>query len=196
MQLQKEQEIWGIMDVYDTIVAIIQANNGSIDGRTTIQKLAYFSKIKIPSLDVGTFRHYFYGPFSREVAMGLEDMTGFSFLEERVVPGYQYEGYSYSLMKDSKKMSDAVSNQYRKESKIISEIVHTCNDFCQLKAKTLSYAAKAYYILANTEKGRKRGITTDDLEKVGKEFDWNISKSDAEIGIELLKKLKFVREVS
>src|SRR5207249_5408194 len=142
-----------------TIVAIIQANNGTIDGRTAIQKLAYFSKIKIPSLDVGVFRHYFYGPFSREVALGLEDMTGFSFLEERVLPGYQYEGYSYSLTKDSKKIADGVTKHYQKESKKIAEIVNTCNEFCQLKAKTLSYAAKAYYILANTEKGREHGIT-------------------------------------
>jgi len=179
------------MDVYDTIATILKSNNNMINGRTALQKLAYFSKIKIASIEITSFIHHYYGPFSREVALALDEMTAFSYIEERTRPGYSFEGYSYTLTNDGIKFADSAKNKFQEESKTIFDIVKKCNDFCNLKVKPLSYAAKAYYILTNIEQGKKE-ITTEDVERVAKKFDWDISSSDAELGIELLLKLNLV----
>ena len=56
------------LDEYDVIGLTIGAHAGSITGRTAIQKLIYFAKVKIPSIDV-TYTHHYYGPFSRNIAI-------------------------------------------------------------------------------------------------------------------------------
>ncbi len=84
----------GAVDVYDTIALTISANDDQIVGRTTLQKLVYFEKVKFPEIQVGPYTAYFYGPFSRDVAKSLENMVILDMLDERrirhVHSSYQY----------------------------------------------------------------------------------------------------------
>ncbi len=91
-----------ILDVYDTIGLIISANNDEIIGRTTIQKLVYLSKEKMPQIHISPFFAYYYGPFNREVALALEKLVTLDFLQEKRCSGYFTEGYSYTLTQKGK----------------------------------------------------------------------------------------------
>jgi len=179
------------LDVYDTIALTIHSNNDIIDGRTTIQKLIYFNSIIIPTINISGYKHYFYGPFNRDVASSLEEMSAFSFINEIVKSGF-YESYTYELTEKGKLYTSKLIQNHKQEFEQISETVKICNDFCKLKTNPLSYAAKAYYILTSTVDGRKGKYNIEDVKKVGENFDWNISTEDAEKGVELLQKLKLV----
>ena len=179
------------MDIYDAIGMTIYSNDGVIEGRTAIQKLVYFETLKIPSLSPCIFHHHFYGPFSREVASSLEDFSAFSYVNEIVHSGF-FDSYTYEMTTKGKKYALKKKEKFPKEDEIISNIVKTCKEFCDLKSTPLSYAAKSYYILTSTEEGRKGKYTKEDVRSVGKNFDWNISQDDVEIGVSLLQKLHLV----
>ncbi len=179
------------MNVYDVIALTIHSNEDVISNRTTMQKLVYFNSIMIKGVKVRPYAHHFYGPFSGEVAVALEEMSAFSYLNEIRHSGF-YESYTYELTTKGKEYAKIVSEQYPDEFKKITDIVTTCKDFCELKANPVSYAAKAHYVLVNTEECRTGQYTIDDVSRAAANFDWNISKDDVEKGISLLQKLNLV----
>ena len=91
------------MNVYESIVLTLHSNSNTIKNRTAIQKLVYFIDQKISSIEIKPYTHYFYGPFSREVASALEEMSAFSYLNEIVYSGF-YEKYEYHLTEKREKV--------------------------------------------------------------------------------------------
>lgn len=179
------------MDIYDAIAMTIYSNNGKIKGRTAIQKLVYFHTLKIPALDVASYRHYFYGPFSRDVASAMEDMSAFSYVNEIVHSGI-YDSYLYEITQKGNQYAEKAIKEFPKEYEMISKTVKICNEFCNLKPAPLSFAAKSYYVLTSAEEGRKGQWTIQEVRNVAKNFDWDISEEDVETGIALLQKLGLV----
>lgn len=179
------------MNVYDVAAMTIHSNGDMIEGRTAMQKLIYFNSVKIPSINMRPYTHHFYGPFSREVATALEEMSALSYLNEVSRSGF-YDVYAYLLTTKGKKYADHLRSKYPEEFAKIADIVAKCREFCQLKPKPLSYAAKAHYILANTEMAKDR-YGPDDVQRVAEDFDWNISTDDVKTGMSLLQELGLVR---
>ena len=62
------------MKLRDLIMCLLQSMGGRIDGRTRLQKLAYFCKVCGLPIDAN-FRLYLKGPTSPEVTAALEDAT-------------------------------------------------------------------------------------------------------------------------
>ncbi len=58
-------------------------NRDEIIGGASIQKLTYFVQQTCSGLELAEFRPYFYGPFSPEVGMALEDLVSYSFVDEK-----------------------------------------------------------------------------------------------------------------
>lgn len=119
-------------------------------------------------------------------------MSAFSYLNEIVNSGF-YESYTYKLTAKGEKYASNAGAQFPREYEAISKTVSTCKEFCGLRSTPLSYAAKSHYILASTEAGRAGQYTVDDVRRVGRDFDWNISPEDIETGVQLLEKLDLVR---
>lgn len=178
------------IDVYDAIALTVHANYGRIDGRTAIQKLVYLSSRKLPNLDVGEYRHHYYGPFSRKVAAALAELAASSFMSESPLPG-PYGGYSYALTDNGKSFAEKAEKKHGDAFGTISKIVTECRTHCDLRVMPLSYAAKAHYIMALDE-GQK--YTAEQVREAGKDFDWEISDEDVKEGINLLVKMNLVSQ--
>ncbi len=179
------------LDVFDAIALTIHANDDKMAGRTTVQKLVYFHTVTIKNLDISGYIHYFYGPFSREVSVALEDMSEFSYIDQNIISGY-YETYNYKLTENGIKYAETAMRKYPKEYETISKTVSICKEHCRLKPTPLSYAAKAHYVLANSESQFKDRFSAEDVKTIAKDFDWNISKEDAMTGLKLLQNLNLV----
>ena len=179
------------LDIHDTIVLTIHSNNNEITGRTTLQKLLYFQRVKIPTLIISAYKHHFYGPYNRDVASAIEDLTAFSLLDEKKFSGI-YDTYHYSLSDSGKKYALQLKEKNESEFEKITNIVKICSDFCELKTKPLSFAAKAYYIMKSSKEGMEGKYTSTDVEKVAENFDWHITEEEIMTGVELLKKLELV----
>lgn len=178
------------LDVYDAIALTLHANNDKLSNRTTLQKLIYFETLKLKPLKNITYRNYFYGPFSYQVASALDETIAFSYLREQVSSRYNHESYNYELTESGKKYAHDVETKFGDQFEIIRNIVKICDEHCNLQAGPLSYSAKAHYILVN---GGKDQYTIDDVQETAEKFEWEISTDDAGRGMALLEKLDLVR---
>ena len=183
------RQVEKFLDVYDTICLTISANDDEIVGRTTLQKLIYFAKVKIPEIHlVQPYTAYFYGPFNREVAIGLEKMVALDFLEERRIR-YIHASYSYRVSEKGIPKITRLRKKFGKTFTKIESIVDQCYTFCKLNPYPLSFAAKVHFMLEKNNKG----ITYENLAKMAKGFGWEISQSDVKSGTELLQQLNLVK---
>lgn len=179
------------LDVYDTICLIIGANDGQIIGRTTLQKLIYLAKEKVPRIQISPFFAYYYGPFNREVALALEKLVTLDFLEEKRCEGYANEGYSYTLTPKGMKFTEKQKKEAPVLFKKIQEIITICKELKALNPTSLSYAAKIHYML-QSQKVRKKSMTDIEAISTAKSFGWKISKVSVISGAKLLERLKLV----
>ncbi len=178
------------MDVYDTIYAILDANDNTIRGRTVIQKIVYLSSKKIPNLDVPPYKAHYYGPFSRGLGWALETMVSCYFLYEDIPPGSMYEGYKYRLTKDGQEIAKISKEKNGDMFERIAEIVKVCRDFCDLKSAPLSYASKIHYLLNSHESSV--GMSFPDAVEYAKKLQWKVSECNVGQGAELLERLELV----
>ena len=176
------------LDVFDVIALTIHANNNKITSKTTLQKLIYFNMVMIKDLDISDYVHHYYGPFSHEVSIALDDMSEFSYIDQNIISSY-YETYSYNLTKNGIKYAEFAKGKYPKEFEIISTTLKTCEKYCGLKSASLSYAAKIHYVLENSRDQSQDKYLAEDVKTIAKNFGWNISSHDASEGFELLEKL-------
>lgn len=177
----------GNMDVYDTIYAVLTANDGKINGRTAIQKIVYLASKKIPGLEVPQYKAHYYGPFSPGLGWALETMTSYSFLYEARIPGAM-EGYAYGLTDDGKEIAAKARKKHMDKFKDIYSVVKICKDFCGLKTAPLSYASKIHY-MTNADISKK-GMSFSDAVEYARKLGWKVSEDNVEQGAKLLERLE------
>ncbi len=178
------------MDIYDTIYAVLTANDNTIRGRTVIQKIVYLSNEKIPDLDVPPYRPHYYGPFSQGLGWALETMVSCYFLHEDCPPGSMYEGYKYRLTSDGLEIAKAARERSNGAFEKIAGIVKVCRDFCGLRSAPLSYASKIHYLLHS--QGTGGSMSFSDAVEYAKTLQWKVSEDNVEQGAKLLEQLELV----
>lgn len=176
------------MDRYDLIVSMLHANGGLIKGRTVVQKIAYFANLRL-DIDGITYRDYFYGPFSREVALGLEHLASSLFIRE-TVRKTPIEEYTYELTGDGTDLAAKIVEESPREHGTVVSVLTTCKEHCSLHARPLSCAAKVHFIL-----GDKRGnaASSPEIREMAQDFGWNMSNEEIDHGMILLRELEGTR---
>lgn len=178
------------MEQNELLIAILHAEPaGEIDGRTTIQKLAYFSSIKL-GIDMGYGPHY-YGPYSPLVASHLENLAAFDFIVEKGRRTIRDRTmYSYSLTKDGEELAKKIEKRYPNEYRIIRNVVNRCYRIVHNNIFVLSWAAKVHYILHQT----KKPMTYKEAISTGRLFGWKLSDKEIESGVKLLVALRLIKK--
>lgn len=173
------------MDKLDLVLAIIDASGGKVEGRTVLQKLGYFASLKA-GLEEIRYKDYFYGPFSKEVAIGIED-TRAALLVNETVRSSPIESYTYTLTDDGREIVKYVKRECPEECAIINKIVTVCKERRVMSAHPLACAAKAHYILAQA--GDESDRTPAGIERMARGFGWNLKEADIKRGVALLESL-------
>ncbi len=170
---------------------MVAANGGKIDGKTTIQKLTYFSKPKIPLKDNPVFRPHYYGPYSADVDFELDKLVALRFLEQSARPTInQRMMYSYKLTKSGKSIVKTLVNGYPEQFDTISSIVGTCRKSAGLNPTTLSYAAKVHYI----SKSAMHPLSFNEVVEEARDNGWEIDERGIQRGLRVLSGLKLVKQ--
>lgn len=176
------------MRLSEFLIAILAAEQRPTDGRTTIQKLAYFASVKT-NAEMGFSAHY-YGPYSAMVASQLEDLVGSDFVVEtgrrttrdRVM-------YSYCLTPDGEILARNIHKKYPNEYQVIKQVVNKCR-VVHNNILVLSWAAKVHYILSQT----KRPMTYNEAIALGRWFGWKLPQTEVKSAINLLLSLGLIKK--
>ena len=173
------------MDKHDLVLAILDSNRGTVGNRTSLQKLGYFASTRT-ALDGVGYKDYFYGPFSKGVAIALEDLSEALLLYESVRSS-PIETYSYTLTDDGREIVKEVRERCREECGVIGEIVSVCRDRCNLEPHPLACAAKSHYLMVRCEGGED--FTRAEMAEAARGFGWNLSDEEIGRGVDLVDAL-------
>ena len=183
------------MHIQDKILLVIGSEEGnSLQGRTILQKKLYFLSVLLQDESLGFGPHY-YGPYSSWVAENLDVLVNARFLKE-VTETFptdenifgEIRRHTYSLTSDGEDvMGEIEKDDEHANWKQALETLKShpvASDF-----NTLSIAAKVYYIV-----NRQKRATTEQIQRVAKEYGWNIDDSQIEKVRSFLEALSLIRK--
>jgi uncharacterized protein YwgA len=182
------------MNATDFLILLVDASGGSVQGRTLLQKRAFFVTVLVDlDVDLG-FDAHFYGPYSSVVDNGVTQLKNLRFIEECVtaygtdIAGFEMKRYDYKLTADGQQIAATMreSPEYRQ----IGTCVKRLSEAGNLNYMELSIAAKAVYILRKKAKGMSKQEIISEAHK----FDWNIMPSSLETAVSFLEKLNVLNQ--
>lgn len=182
------------MNPTDFIISLIDASGGSIQGRTLLQKRAYFLQL-LAGLDVDVeFDAHFYGPYSPVVDNTITQLKNLRFIEESSTAygidntGFEMKRYDYRLTPDGREIASKLreSAEYAR----IRQIMNRMSESGNLNYMELSIAAKAFFILRK----RKEKMSKDEIIREARKFDWNIQPPSLEKAVTFLERLGVLQQ--
>ena len=188
-----------VLDSHDTVLSIIDisekvsnhnSNRNEIIVRTAIQKLVYFTQQTHINSELPEFKTYFYGPYSPKISLVLEELVSYYFVDEKKIIGKDYDGYKYRINEEGGNIIERIKKESKDEYREIESLITKCNEVCELEATPLSYAAKVHHTINDTTKD----MNIDYFMKRWKELGWELSDKDVDQGINLLEKLKLIKD--
>lgn len=167
-------------------------------GRTTLQKMVYLTTVALrwPRLD---HRAHFYGPFSRD----LERLTAHLVARDELIEestslgfvgggGYPAKRFNYSLTeKGAERVSDLRDRKPADVAALASFVSGVEDAVGSLDQRTLSLAAKVYYIVENHD----GPVNERKIVQSATELGWAISEPQVEKVSKILSHLELVRTV-
>jgi uncharacterized protein YwgA len=176
------------MKIREALIIILGSLGDTIESKTKIQKLCYFLSIFM-NKDFG-FKAHYYGPYSQQVDIALDELRGMGFVAAERVSFGAYSGgfevvrFDYSLTSDGKEIYQVLKGT--PEAKEMAAQLKKMKDFDYVK---LSIAAKSHYIL----KQEGKPMNADKIREKSKTFNWDITDKDITSAIDFLKGLHLAK---
>jgi len=175
------------MRATDFLLCVIDASGGSVNGRTLLQKKAFFVS-ELAKIDAGlNFDAHFYGPYSATVEGTMTQLKNLGFVQESstgfgaVSGGFEMRRYDYSLTDDGKQLIERLtsSDEYRRIKAAVDQIAASGEP----NYVELAIAAKAYFLLKN----RDKEMPVTELQKQAEKYNWSISPNSIKKAMSFLQ---------
>jgi len=182
------------MSATNFLLMLISAAGGSIQGRTNLQKTAFFVSI-LSGIDPGLgFDAHYYGPYSSTTDGTVFQLKNLGFVQESstgfgvVSGGFEMKRYDYVLTDDGRKVVEPLkaTSDYAAISKAL-ERIKAAGDPNYVE---LSIAAKTFFIL----RGSDKPASPAEVIAAAKRFDWNITPQALEKAVHFLIELGLISE--
>jgi len=182
------------MNATDFLISLVDASGGVVQGRTLLQKKAYFLTL-LAELNVELdFDAHFYGPYSATIDNSLTQLKNLRFIDENATAygvdntGFEMKRYDYRLTPDGQaiaaKLRDTV--EYQRIRKVLARISEAGN----LNYMELSIAAKALFILRK----KKEPMSKQEIAREARKFDWNIQPASLANAVSFLERLGVLQD--
>ncbi len=175
--MSQSRQVPTTMDSAILVLSIVK-QGGTIPGRTSLQKISYFTNEVIGSKIA--FKPHLYGPFSPEVAASSDVLVSARLLKEEIERGSfvrsgrerEWTRHSYSLTPDGQRYYDWMSSKKPELPEArIGELISKLREETDLDPDALSKLAKVHFV-------RKSCGVTDPspviISKAAKLYGWNV----------------------
>jgi uncharacterized protein YwgA len=184
------------MKATDFLICLLKASGGRIQGRTLLQKRAFFVSI-LTKDDLGVqFSPHYYGPFSPSLDSALSQLKSLGFVEELTLGfgmvnegGFEVKRYDYRLTDDGEKIAALIVKNRSEEYKKVANSLKLLQRAGDPGYFELSIAAKAYFVLH----AKGTPMTRDEIVREAKSFDWKIQPESLEKAVSFLQKLQLAQ---
>jgi uncharacterized protein len=174
----------------EAILLALHAADGTVEGRTAMQKIMYFVAVALDT-DFGHRAHY-YGPYSRVVEYALAQSAFADEVTETMerIPSYSsgpdLRKYTYELTAQGERAVEAISNDHPAEAERIKQTVDAVHDAVpDLDQNTLSMAAKIHFIVTQEDEP----TPLIEIPTLARQLGWRISDPQVDRSVELLQRL-------
>jgi len=157
-----------------------------IPSRTMLQKLVYLAAIEDDA--AGSFRAYFYGPYSAELQQEVERLVAAGVIDEdarRLEPWesgpFEPMQYTYELTPEGRGQASELPHELRTRA---NHIVATAKQVGAMSPGSLSLAAKVRYL-----RSLDPSVADTDAPELARQFGWRMSPDEARRGARLLAEL-------
>jgi uncharacterized protein YwgA len=151
---------------------LITTSMGRIKGRTRTHKIIYLEQLLSSREDV-TFRPYYYGPYSDQLALGLSEAVGLGYLIEHLYMSLDQQGivmYEYELTTAIRELIEK-EILIKPDFKVIQDAIRKIrNATDSLTCTQLSLMAKIIYVLSS--EGDELPLTVEEIVGKAKEYKW------------------------
>jgi uncharacterized protein YwgA len=183
------------MKTYDFVHLVLYAFDGSIQGRTKLQKIVYFVGALTDLLPDLGYRPHYYGPYSSEVTAAVNELQGLGFLQQTsssagaVDPhGFEVARYDYALTPEGKEIAQEKAERFPEEWARIRRVAEHLKSLNANDYVKLSIAAKAYFLLGE----RDGDATIAELVGMMPRFGWNVTRDQVSEAGEFLESLGLI----
>jgi uncharacterized protein YwgA len=175
------------MNATNFLLCVVAASGGSVNGRTLLQKRAFFVS-ELTGLDAGLqYDAHFYGPFSPTVESATTQLKNLGFVQESstgfglLSGGFEVRRYDYALTEDGKRLMEPLSktDEYQRIKVAVDQIIKAGDP----NYVELSLAAKAYFLL----KKKGGGMQLSEFQKQAEQYNWSISPRSVEKALTFLQ---------
>lgn len=177
------------MNPMQFVLAVLDASGGQLQGRTLLQKKAFFVSL-LSGVDPGlNFDAHYYGPYSPSLDSTVAQLKNLGFIGEESTgfgvynEGFELRRYDYSLTPDGKKVAATLrgSGEYARLTSAVDK-VRRAGDPNYFE---LSIAAKAYFILQRAN----RPMSTFEIRREAEKFHWDIKPESLERAVAFLQQI-------
>ena len=180
----------------DFLICLLDASAGSIQGRTLLQKRAFFV-CQDPKIEVALdFIPHYYGPFSPTLDVALGELKSLGFVDEATTgfglvgtSGFEIRRHDYHLTDDGKQIAGLLKQSDVEAYERITAGFQRIKEAGDPNYMELSVAAKAFFIL----KRKNRPLTHEEVLRAASDFNWNISEQSLGRAVSFLEKLGLVQ---
>lgn len=170
------------------LILTIVDHNKRFVGKTLLQKAVYFIN-EISALDIH-FKPHYYGPYSSEVAVALENLVSIGFLneiEERFSSDWNVWGevrrFTFELTAEGKEILKGIKRtpEYSRIKRVLGKLDRLAESHDYDK---LSKAAKIYHIVKSNG-----NVTVPKIKKEASKLGWSLNSTEIDKMSSFLERL-------
>lgn len=183
------------MKTFDFVHLAIHALDGEIRGKTNLQKKIYFLAVLSSDLDELGYGPHYYGPYSDDVALAVEELKTAGFVEQNVIGGFATDESGFERRRYDYRLTDAgrrvAQSKAREHSELWDRMTKAAERLKQAgdpDYMRLSVAAKTYFLLGE----HRMRATESELARLGSRFGWRVTPDEITEAARFLQKLGLV----
>ncbi len=157
--------MFSLLDNHAKLVKVIAASDGIV-GRKKLQKIIYIlKKLGLPFEEKYTF--YFYGPYSEELSLRIEELTNLGFVTEVKEQKSNYYQYRYQVTDQGQDFLEHSNADVPIVESIVRDMKEQSSRFLELVATMLyfDHLPKDEIEQKVQEVKKKSNYTSDDIEE-------------------------------